>query len=863
MLDSSIKNGEININGYRIIRNDRTLSGGGVLMYIHNGFKFTPLQLMSTAEAILIQVDTSNTMFLLVCIYRPPNSTNTLLIPSLIKEVVGLSNSKNLPLIICGDFNFPYINWVDLHHSGSNALYEPFLNAVFETGLIQHVHKPTHVRGNILDLVFSSHSIIDNITIMPPILSDHSVLVIDMKLLAPSQKFSCVTHYKYQCVNLESAEGTFHPWREAITTAIAQEKSIDYIYQLFTKGIFQMRDNCVPVLTLKNKPNDPPWMTKQMRNTLRKQRYFYNTMKRWPTNYNKMRYQLARKKNKLAVRQCKKSYLNRKLYKPLLSGNSKPFFRYLKQLRSNEVNDIPSLKWANQVALTSEQKANCLNEYFESVFTIDDGTPCITTNIDRLSVQKDSKIFISCEGVNKLLNGLNAKKACGPDNISGILLKTFSSIISFSLTEIFTYSLSTSTLPMIWKTARVQPVYKKGDKHLPKNYRPISLTSIPCKLLEHIVSSHIHELFNANGFLTDSQHGFRAKRSCETQLAHTTGHISYLFDQGKAIDIIILDFSKAFDTVNHRKLLSKLECAGLGDECISWISNFLKDRQQYVWVDGETSNLRPVISGVPQGSVLGPLLFLAYINDLPSLLQSHCRLFADDALLYNTYNNANILQNDLTRLESWSKQWQMSFNISKCFFLRVGNLDVDNCSYYLGGTLLEKVNSHPYLGVELQSNLKWNKHIESIANKATQRLAMLRRALKTADAPTRKIAYFSIVRPTLEYASQIWDPYEKKYSKKLEKVQNQALRFIYQIKGRTSFSTLRAKTNFPSLKSRRQNSRYQLLTKCLSENMEPSFEYNLKKKYNTRQRKGTYTPFIRTNVFYNSFWPRTLRELRS
>lgn len=474
----------------------------------------------------------------------------------------------------------------------------------------------------------------------------------------------------------------------------------------------------------------------------------------------------------------------------------------------------------------------------------------------------DIPIEIDSVGVLHLLNNINTNKSCGPDNVTGIMLKTFDSVVFSSLAAIFGYSLETATLPRVWKLGKVQPIHKKGSKQLPNNYRPISLTSIVCKLLEHIISSHMHKIFKENHFFADNQHGFRPHRSCETQLAHTLGHISHLYDHKHTIDVIILDFSKAFDTVNHRKLIFKLERTGLNSRLILWISSFLRNRQQYVEIEHHKSVVKPVVSGVPQGSVLGPLLFLIFINDLPTAIQSQCRLFADDAIIYNTSNNISNLQTDLVAVENWARQWQMSFNVDKCVFLQIGAQIVGHPGYSFCGKLLPKVDSSPYLGLQLQCNLKWDEHINRITSKATQKLAMIRRVLKTADLPTRKIAYFSLVRPSLEFGSQIWDPYYKHHIKQLEKIQNKALRFIFNIKGQISFTKLREDTNIESLKERRKQGRFKLFVRCLAEGIEPSFEYNLK-KYNTRQKDNTYTPHIRSNIFYHSFWPRTLRELRS
>jgi len=270
---------------------------------------------------------------------------------------------------------------------------------------------------------------------------------------------------------------------------------------------------------------------------------------------------------------------------------------------------------------------------------------------------------------------------------------------------------------------------------------------------------------------------------------------------------------------------------------------------------------RNVLSGVPQGSVLGPLLFLLYINDLPSRLQSECRLFADDALVFNTRNNQSVLQNDLGALEHWSHTWQLSFNPSKCSVLSVGEKDSKQ-SYYLNKVRLKNVNAHPYLGVELSCDLKWEKHITKIITKANRVQGMLNRVLKTADTKTRLVAYKSLLRPILEYASQVWDPYLKKEVKRLERIQNKALRFVYRVKGKVSFTELRQDTGMSSLKERRRNQRLKLFCKVLESGVIKQ-PYDIPvKAHNTRQSGTLYAPTIKTSALFNSFWPRTTRELR-
>ena len=219
--------------------------------------------------------------------------------------------------------------------------------------------------------------------------------------------------------------------------------------------------------------------------------------------------------------------------------------------------------------------------------------------------------------------------------------------------------------------ANVAPVFKKGDRHSPANYRPISLT---CVCAKHIICKQIMSHFSKNKILTPVQHGFRSKHSCESQLLITTDEFIQNFESKTQTDVVVLDFSKAFDVVPHQRLLHKLDHYGIRGTTLNWIQNFLTKRTQKVVVDGSSSESARVRSGVPQGAVLGPLLFLTYINDLPSTVSSQVRLFADDCLLYRPIKcraDQEQLQRDLSALQDWADRWGMCFNPSKCSVLRV------------------------------------------------------------------------------------------------------------------------------------------------------------------------------------------------
>ena len=279
---------------------------------------------------------------------------------------------------------------------------------------------------------------------------------------------------------------------------------------------------------------------------------------------------------------------------------------------------------------------------------------------------------IPVNGIIKLLQGLTPDKAPGPDQIRPLLLQKLCLEIAPILQDIFSKSLEEGSLPSEWLKANVSPIFKKGEKSDPANYRPISLTCILCIIFEHIVASNVVKHLDVNQILYDLQHGFRSKRSCETQLTMLIEEIHR--NIGKQTDIILLDFSKAFDKVNHAKLILKLHNNGIRGRTLSWIRAFLNGRSQTVVLEGDCSEEVPVTSGVPQGSVLGPILFLISINDLPDKVKSQVRLFADDTAAYLAISklaDSEQLQADLDILQEWEIRWDMQFNPSKCQVIHI------------------------------------------------------------------------------------------------------------------------------------------------------------------------------------------------
>lgn len=475
-----------------------------------------------------------------------------------------------------------------------------------------------------------------------------------------------------------------------------------------------------------------------------------------------------------------------------------------------------SLTDSNKDPIVENESATALNDFFISVFT--DGGLGEVASPCSLSSAIMPPIVISSTGISALIDKLKLSSSAGMDNISTKILKSTNIVSSEYLSLIFSQSLSDRQSPKDWKIGKIIPVHKSGDRSLVSNYRPISLTSVPSKLLEHIISSNIISHLNSINFFYPLQHGFRKGLSCETQLAEFTHDLLVNMNNNYQTDVIFLDFAKAFDRVPHRHLLTKLSVLGIDSTIIAWIQDFLTSRVQFTLANNHKSPLGKVASGVPQGAGLSPLLFLIYINDLPHDILSKIRLFADDCVIYRPLTNDSdhlILQDDLTQINTWCEQWLMPLNLDKCKVVSfTRRKSTDTYLYSLGGTPINTSTSYKYLGVNLTSTLSWVLHVDNIIAEASRTLGYLKRNLKSAPSHLKKLAYITFVRPKLEYASSIWHPSQAYLSDNLERIQTRAARFIASAYTHDiSVTQLKETLELPLLSSRRLNSRLCLLHK--------------------------------------------------
>jgi len=851
--------------GYSVYRDDRTTSkGGGVLIAISNRLiSQDQPQLKTDCNLVWSKISITGLKDIYVSSFYKPHEDDDHSLKELWTSISKVP--KNSHIWIFGDFNLPNMDWqtqTPLSECRFKDLYNSFSENLTNFNLEQMVKTPTRDR-NILDLYLTNNpSVVHNIQTLPSLgSSDHDIVQHELNILRgrPHQVKRKIRSYNK--ADWASFKQDLEKFWVKFVKFNHTDPNISWIS--FRDELNRLTNKHIPSRLSKSR-QDLPWVTHEIVKLIRKRDKLYKKIKR-STFHNPMhtkKFKMLKSVIQSKIRSAYWSYLDSVIFSDNSNnGNKKKFYSFVKHNKT-ENSGVAPLSNNGSVHTDPVFKANILNKQFESVFSRPQ--PLSLKQLAKSAATKSphqsmSPINISVQGVDKLLNGLSPNKASGPDEISPRLLKELHTQVAPILTYIYQLSLDTGIVPDDWKHAVISPVYKKGDKSKASNYRPISLTCIASKILEHILVSNIMSHFDANTILSPKQHGFRSKHSCETQLIGFSQEIADSLDQGQQTDVIVMDFSKAFDKVDHHKLVHKLKCLGVESKVTSWIQSFLRNRSQQVLVEGKCSDRLPVLSGVPQGSVLGPCLFLAYINDLPDSIRSRVRLFADDTIVYlviRSSSSAESLQQDLHLLEQWEQDWAMEFNPDKCEILRIHRKRKPILfPYRLHDTLLKSANQSKYLGVTISKDLSWAPHINNITSKANNTLRFIKRNVRTNNRKVKETAFKTYVRPQLEYCSSVWCPWQKYLKYRIEMVQRSAARYVMNDYSYTSSVTDMINIlNWKTLEQRRNYSSLIMFYKIKS---------NLVAVDNQRlhqTRNLNYNiPTSKSNFHAASFFPRTIR----
>jgi Reverse transcriptase (RNA-dependent DNA polymerase) len=449
------------------------------------------------------------------------------------------------------------------------------------------------------------------------------------------------------------------------------------------------------------------------------------------------------------------------------------------------------------------------------------------------------------------------------------MLKSTARTICKPLCILFNLSLNSCAYPDSWKSANVMPLFKKGERNVTSNYRPISLISCVGKVMERIVFKHVYNHLYFNNLIYRNQAGFLPGHSTVYQLIDIYNQICKSFDEKKSTCMVFCDISKAFDKVWHRGLLFKIKQLGISGQLLAWLSNYLTNRKQRVFVNASFSNETCLNAGVPQGSVLGPLLFLIYVNDIAENLISLTRLFADDSSLSVSSEDTNlieqILNTDLREISTWAKQWLVDFNPNKTEVVFFSLVCRNRPTLFFQNSQLNFVEHHKHLGVTLSQDGTWHEHITNIISSASKVLGSMKMLKFKLKRKTLNQIYLSYLRPILEYASVVWDSCTLYEQDILEKIQYEAARIVTGLTRSVSIERLIKEVGWVSLADRRKIQKLTLIYNYHNGNLPiylneiiPPNSYETH-SYNLRNSNNLSVIARRTEIFARSVIPSAVK----
>ena len=701
-------------------------------------------------------------------VYRPPNFP-----PQNTTELINLVSRCEKNCFLIGDFNLPEIDW---QNEDPSPRYRTLYKTFCEKGLEQLVDFATHNKGNILDLILTNCpekilSVVDHGKLGK---SDHSMFLI-----------VCATN------DFEQNETFVHDWNRMDTDSIKAgldnvnwedefaNLNTEQSWEFLKVRLDNLIEQCVPKRKVKNH-NRPPWMNTELLRLIRKKRRLWSKFKTSKLNADFLKYKEFEKKAKDSVKNAKKRYEKKISYN--LKNNNQTFNSYLKGRLSDKITIGPLIDDAGNMTNDDSEMANILNMYFCSVFDNSNREPDIDLCEAVTCDEQLNNIVINSHQISKAIKSLKVSNSCGPDKISVKLLQNVNHSIAGPLALLFSKSLEEGHVPRDWRDAHVVPIFKKGAKSKPCNYRPISLTSVVCRLMETLLKNEIIRHLNNNNLIRPSQHGFLPNKSCATNLLTFLERSTSEVDQGNSVDVLYLDYAKAFDKVPHKKLLAKIEALKVNGKILGWIRSWLTDRRQKVTLNNKYSEWKPVTSGVPQGSVLGPVAFTIFINDLDMSVGDSAEIykFADDTKIAKKIGgeeDQRSMQAVINNLLIWAQNWGMTFNRSKCKVMHIGRNN-PKYDYVMDGHVLEKATEEKDIGVIISHDLKPNKQCIFAASKAKIVLGQMSRSFHYRDRHVFKRLYTTYVRPHLEFSTPVWSPGNMAEINLLEDVQKAAVQMI-------------------------------------------------------------------------------------
>ena len=869
---------EFYVPNYKLLTQNFMLKNNrGIFCYLDCNFSYSMIKLNSNfKEHICFHLNDSNNNIILsvLIVYRSPLSDrgNDIKLFKLIKEFAILKSK----IVILGDFNYPNIDWINrITTKNSKSLEQKFLNVLNDNFLEQLICWPTRFRGDqqssILDLLIvkDGNAIKELVADSPIGKSDHCIITFLIRVMFTIKNEKTVKlnfdKANYASINSYIKKHLYIDFEDKLTSFDDSQEFVNRVWDHFYNVMISAVDLFVPIKNFVHgkKLRFPPFLLELVKNKNKIWRKYVkskdkNLFMKYKTLRNEIKTNVSILKQTKTFNLAKKIKTNPKVFWQTVgnASNSKINIEYIAESSDEGVETL---------LVRDCDKAESFANFFKSVYVDqrNDDQFNLTPGLD--VVNDMDELVINEQLIYNKICKLNKYKSAGADGLFSRVFVECANSISKYLSLLFYLCLNSGYLPNIWKSSIVVPIFKKGNRQLTGNYRPVSLCCVACKLLEFFIKESILAHFAVNNLFSNFQYGFVKGRSTTLQLLKILDDWTEALDNGFEVDVVYTDFEKAFDKVSHRKLLYKLDYYRVNKKIILWIRNYLTERRFSVKVNGEFSEWCGVLSGVPQGSVLGPVLFIIYINDLFDFCRNDEEvklfLFADDAKLYRCIKSPDdriIVQKVLMMLANWCVENDVVLNVNKCVWMTVGKKISNVNKYVIYNNDLQCVEIIKDLGVTFNRMLKFDVHISEIVNKGYNILGLINRNFPYLNKLSFLLIYKTMVRSVLEYAGTVWSPWKVEQIEQIERVQKRATKMVRDCAEMSYEERLRY-LDLPTLRFRRLRgdliTMYNKLSKVGNDDFYPVTQYH--RDINTRgHNKKLRLPTFHSNLKKHFFTSR-------